>query len=513
MENSSPQTRAATTLPDDLVAAIRGDWHAQDYGRAQERMEAYWQAAPEEPLRLLTHAQILGHCGRYEEALAHLRHLADRAAPEKRLWALGSAGVACCDFQRFDLATGFLERAVSGFDAPAAVYYRLAEARERMNRLADAETTLAEGRARFTDHPGLTLVAARLARRQGDLERCEALARRVIRQADASDDARIQAGYELGNALDGQDRCAKAYAAFMAAKALQRPQADSFAGQWRAHMQGLTDPANLPTAGEFNQWAAESRMEGAPASAPHAFLVGSPRSGTTLLERMLDRHSGVASSSESSVWLCDVWKPFIRDERLPAGGLPRRLAAVTSADRREACARYWRHIDQTVQGGLANRLLLDKNPSVFSQLPAVSRFFPEARVLVARRDPCAIAWSCFTQYLPMNAATAAFISLDSTLAQIKAEQGQWERLRPGLATPWLEVRYEELVRQTESEMRRVFDFLDLPWEPDVLKADANQSPARSPSYAAATRPVYSSSLERWRRYESYFPPLSADAPP
>ena len=223
---------------------------------------------------------------------------------------------------------------------------------------------------------------------------------------------------------------------------------------------------------------------------------------------MLGSHPQLASSSESAVWHSSVWMPFLR-ESAGASGMRAVLAAMTPQQLEAGRDRYWRNIAQTVEGELGDRLLLDKNPSVFPVLAGAVRMFPEARMLVARRDPRDIVWSCFTQSLPVNAATAAFVRLESTAEQVAAELGQWFQLRPRLATPWLEVRYETMVRQTEPEMRRVLSFLGLPWSPEVLAFHQRRDMVGSPTYAAATQPVHQEAVGRWRRYAALIQPLEA----
>ena len=82
--------------------------------------------------------------------------------------------------------------------------------------------------------------------------------------AHASPEIRCQAGYELGHALDAQDRCAEAYAAFVAAKEIQRPQAEAFEDAWRARMQQMRSAENLPTAEDFRRWASEPPADATP---------------------------------------------------------------------------------------------------------------------------------------------------------------------------------------------------------------------------------------------------------
>ena len=152
---------------------------------------------------------------------------------------------------------------------PAAVFHRWVEALERLNRLPEAAAALAEGQSRFPLHPGLALLAARLARRSGAIEQAARLAREVIAMPQASPDIQCQAGYELGHALDAQDRCAEAYAAFVAAKEIQRPQAAGVRGVWRGRMQQMRSAENLPRAREFRRWA-----EAAPATLQPPRLSG-----------------------------------------------------------------------------------------------------------------------------------------------------------------------------------------------------------------------------------------------
>jgi hypothetical protein len=412
--------------------------------------------------------------------------------------------VACCDFRRFDWAADYMRQAAAEPEPPAAVFHRWVEALERLNRLSDAATALAEGQSRFPHHPGLALLAARLARRSGALEQGEHLAREVLVMPQASPDMHCQAGYELGHALDAQDRCAEAYAAFVAAKEIQRPHAEAFEAIWRARLRQMESAEDLPTAEAFRRWADAPR----PTPRRHAFLVGCPRSGTTLLERMLGSHPHLAASSESAVWHSAVWMPLLR-ECDGVSGMRAVLGATTAQQIESGRDRYWRNIVQTVDGDLADRLLLDKNPSIFPVLPGAVRLFPEARVLVARRDPRDIVWSCFTQHLPVNGGTAAFVRLESTAEQVATELGQWLQLRPRLATPWLEVGYEAVARQPEAELRRVLSFLDLPWTEAVLAFHQRRDMVQSPTYAAVGRPVHQEAVGRWRRYAALFQPLEA----
>ena len=170
-------------LPSSLLAEIQGDWAVQDYGRALTRIEAHWRAEPQDAVRRLYYATILGHCSRFDAARPVLDSIVEDAAPDARLWALGSAGWASSDFRRFDWAADYMGRAATCLDPPATVFRTWVEALERLNRLDDAAAALAEGRLRFPGDCGLMLLAARLARRAGASGRSRTFGARSDRRA------------------------------------------------------------------------------------------------------------------------------------------------------------------------------------------------------------------------------------------------------------------------------------------------------------------------------------------
>lgn len=501
MSDAAAHLAPREAIPASLLSQIQQDWRRQEYDRAATRMEAHWQASPREPVRLLHYATILGHCSRFQSARSLLDALIDQSEPARRLWALGSAGVASCDFQRFDWAAEYLALAARETSPPPAVFHRWSEALERLSRLREAREALEEGRSRFPTHPGLAFMSARLTRREGDDEQAEREARDVLAMPTASLEIRCQAGYELGHALDAQDRCNEAYEAFIAAKAVQASQAATFEPMWRARIAHLRSANDLPSTEEFRR-----RADDAPnAPRPHAFLVGCARSGTTLLERMLGSHAQVASSSESAVWHSAVWMPFLR-ECSDTSSMRAVLASLTPERAHASRERYWKAIAETIDDGIGGRLLLDKNPSIFAMLAGAACLFPRASALVALRDPRDVVWSSFTQYLPMNAGTAAFLQLESTAEQVAAELEGWLHLRPRLATPWLEVRYEAVVNDPHSELRRVLAFLGLPWTDTVLDFHRRTDRVGSPTYAAVREPVHDRAIGRWRRYAALMQP-------
>jgi len=238
-----------------------------------------------------------------------------------------------------------------------------------------------------------------------------------------------------------------------------------------------------------------------------ALLGGHPRSGTTLLEQVLDTHPEIVSAEETEIFHSDAYGPLMR-------GLPddtamyAALATATSAALQTARQDYFHMTELSLGGPIAGRLLIDKNPSYTFLIPALIRILPEMKFLIALRDPRDVVLSCFMQNLPLNQVGAACISLASTTEEYIALMGTWQAIAPRMSNPYLEVRYEDMVADLESVARKTLDFLDVPWDARVLGFDehARQKTVRSPTYTDVTQPVYKRAMGRWRNYQKYLEP-------
>ena len=141
-------------------------------------------------------------------------------------------------------------------------------------------------------------------------------------------------------------------------------------------------------------------------------------------------------------------------------------------------------------------------------LPLVARVFPEMKVVFALRDPRDVVVSCFMQQLPLNAVSVNYLTLEGTAKKYAASMRAWVKIRAMLPNSWIEVRYEDMVADLETQARRVLEFLGLPWDESVLEYHrrAQRKHVHSPTYEAVTKPVYSSSVARWRNYETQLEP-------
>ena len=489
----------APALPQEVFDQVTRAWAIQDYGLGEQLLAEARKTYPDHWHLRTCHAAAIAYCSRFRTARDAFDRLIADAPEEKKAHMNGLLGVEWCRIGRHDLAIPLLRVALAAPNPPAPVFEALASAQEHVRDHAGAQETLDRGLRKFPGHPGQMIVRARIYRHTGNQDQAIASARQILASPIASPEAKAMAGHELGHVLDAQGRYADAFAAFSAAKQARRAQLAPFQPIWEQGLRGLQSVA-LPEREDFVRW--QDNNDGTADHLRLAMLVGCPRSGTTLLERVLDAHPDLASASETSIF-SNIWNACLR--AMAAANNPlQTVEDLSIASIREMRATYHEQMEEALEQAVGHRLLLDKNPSQLSRIPIIKRVFPEARILMALRDPRAIAWSCFTQYLPDNSESAGFNTMVTTVEHVATQLGFWLRLRERLPPgTWHETRYERMVGSFGEESRRTLAFLGLPWDPKVADFHTNPSPVRSPTYAEAARPVYDHALEKWRHYEPF----------
>ena len=256
----------------------------------------------------------------------------------------------------------------------------------------------------------------------------------------------------------------------------------------------------------FERWSAAGR-ELDPLAGGLVLLTSHPRSGTTLLEQVLDSHPGAISADELQVMAEMVYVPLGRKAKSP-DPVPQVLDRTPLEDLNSARQAYWASMEGALREPIAGRLLIDKNPELTMLLPLVARVFPEMKILFALRDPRDVVISCFMQQLPLNPVSVHYLTLEGTAQKYAKTMRAWLKIRGMLQNPWIEIRYEDMVRDLEGQARKVLDFLDLPWDDQVLEYHrrAQRKHVHSPTYEAVTKPVYTTSVERWRNYAGKLEP-------
>ncbi len=387
--------------------------------------------------------------------------------------------------------------------APGNVEVRvnLALTLEMINDLSGAGDAVAAALALVPDHIGGRLLAAQLKLRRGEHEAAAGDLRQLL--ADDPDDQYAgEAGLSLAQALE---RAGDIDGAFQAMQTGNSAGARYFAAsgldgsRYRGHIESCRDyftPERLS--------ANETRLDAAPDPASPVFFVGFPRSGTTLLEQILDAHPGLHTTAERS-----PLDPIMRDIAQKQGAYPDGLAQLRAADRQRLRKLFWQSAERDHGGPLGEVRLVDKMPFNLVELGLVHWLFPSAPVLVALRDPRDVCLSCFAQTFIRNDAMANFQDLETTAETYRLVMDLWLDQREHLGNPWLEYRYEDLVADPKATARRIFDFIGADWRDEVI-TDRLRAGARyvsTPSRDAVSGEITSRAVARWRKFEKHLRPI------
>jgi len=237
---------------------------------------------------------------------------------------------------------------------------------------------------------------------------------------------------------------------------------------------------------------------GDPSEVP-LLIVGMPRSGTTLTEQILTSHPEVAGAGEVN---------YFNELQLSFGGrmYPECVELIDADSVATVAAEYLGRLRE--RGGAAARIT-DKMPVNFLHLGLIALLFPNARIVHCRREPLDICLSIFMQ----NFTFADGNPWAFDLADIGCYYREYERLmahwRQVLPLRMIEIRYEELVADTETQARALIELAGLPWDDGCLRPERNTRRIMTASLWQARQPVYRSSVARWKRYERHLGPLQA----
>ena len=480
----------------------RALWGLNRFDEALQLFEEAVKRHPQNLVALVDASRAFGARFEVQRAESTLDRLVKMAAHRPDLLHL--AGQSYRMIFRPEKAIACFQRVVAATKAIPDAFLELAIQYERRHRLEEAFALIEDCLRAAPDYLEAELFKARLLRRLKNEAAAEGIFRSLANNEQAQPELRAQAWAEIAQMHDRREEYPLAMAAMLKCKQILRGREGILYQNAEAvmtHLRALTEGL---TRAHFERW-----REGAASLSPKqvAVLTGFPRSGTTLLEQVLDSHSGLISSDEREAFARDIFPAIWQTPSTPIP-TPAALEAVPLERLSALRARYLDSMEAALNQPIGNRVHLDKNPTLTVVLPGLVRLFPEARLIVALRDPRDVVISCFMQYLPLNANSVYFLTLERGARRYANDIGLWLKLREKLVSPWLQVRYEDTVIKLESEARRVLDFLGLTWEPGVLeyRDRLKQKAVASPTYEAVSKPLYTTAIGRWKHYQEYLEP-------
>jgi tetratricopeptide (TPR) repeat protein len=341
----------------------------------------------------------------------------------------------------------------------------------------------------------LCVAAAELA--AGDGVAAEKRLREVINDSRASPADRARTTGLLADVFDAAGRYDEAFEAYSVCNRSLREIHQRFASaNVVGYARALTTALDKV---ETRGWM--DSPDSSSGAAGHVFLLGFPRTGTTLVEVVLDGNPRVVSLEEHEL-LADGVLAFMRE--------PVSFDSMAHADApslnalREA---YW---DRVRSAGIdvSGKVFVDKHPLNSLKLALIARLFPRAKILFAVRDPRDVILSCFRRRFQMNPSMYEFLTVQGAAAFYAAVMQFADLVKRRLNLQWHEVRYERLIANFEQEMRGICAYLGLEWLPSMGEF-AQRVQVRehaTPSTAQLSQGLITSATAQWRHYESHLAP-------
>lgn len=524
---------AAIPTYESIVAVAPEDWESwNNLGNARrlsgdiegsvaalERAADINSAAP--PIRL-NYATALAAVGRVDDAEAQLRRMAEDFPQDTK--SLRELHAMLKELGREEPALEAIE-AASKRD-PADLELLLALASQRLN-LLHTEAAEEAYRKAVEREPGNSLanlglaVVFELTNRTGDLSNLvnEAQKRGVgedvlnfIRAFDYRRQKKFDEGlaalekvpdeletarrcHLLGQLEEGAGHYDEAFVAYTRMNEIQRGDPTRPEERAAAYRTVVGNQRETISAEWLKGWRDDTSKSDRPSP---AFLVGFPRSGTTLLDTMLMGHPNVEVLEEEPTLLK-------ASKILPFDA----LADASDQQIEEARNEYFRVAGERTP--LApGKLLVDKNPLSMNAIPTIRRLFPDSRIILALRHPCDVVFSCYATNFKLNDGMSNFLGLDTAAELYDLSFSYFEKAQGLLGLPVHKVIYENVVGDRESELRSLLDFLGLEWSDDVLDHEStalSRGRIKTASYAQVAQPIYSQAAGRWTNFRKHLEPI------
>jgi tetratricopeptide (TPR) repeat protein len=305
---------------------------------------------------------------------------------------------------------------------------------------------------------------------------------------------RYHLSFALGKALEDRGETAESWRCYERGNGLKRAES-------RYRPEILEINTARQTAVCTQAFFRERAGWGAPDPDP-IFILGMPRSGSTLLEQILASHSQVEGTQE----LADVQRivldlqgrdPDLNDPRYPAV-----LAELSREDVRQLGDRY---LAETRVYRSGKPFFIDKMPNNFRHIGLIHLMLPRARIIDARREPMACCFSNLKQLFAQGQEfTYSFDDIARYYRTYLELMRHWDEALPGRV---LRVHHEDVVADLEGSVRRVLDYCGLPFEADCVDFHKTERSVRTPSSEQVRQPIFRDGLDAWMAYEPWLTPL------
>lgn len=478
----------------------------RDIAECRQIVAKILKANPKHIEARLMQARLMGVMCRFKESFAMFSNIINQAPSEKKQLIAMHAARMASDFYDPTVSLRLYQQAIDSSSTPD-IRVMYAEHMVRMRNHAGALEQVRKILHDDKNHAQAILLDAKLETQ--DPQRKESLLRDLATTNHASPKIKILANYDLAKHLDQIGDYEGAMKCLLQAKSGLQEGSSKLLADRKFNRAGFESFGSNLTPTITREWRSQ-RFKPISGIEKMGMIVGHPRSGTTLLEQIIDSHPMTQSAEETENFITMALLPSIGSKtNILDGGVLKALQDIQPHQIEAARKEYRASIGRAISIHKNTSLLVDKNPSLSPNIGHFIRFFPETKIVAMIRDPRDVVLSCFFQpMLPINPVSSTWLDLEEAAAEYAAVMRGYELSASALEDAVMELRYEDLVDNVEPFAKKVTSFLGQPWDESVLNFHerAREKIVRSPTADAVTEKVHQRAKQRWRNYERYLEP-------
>jgi len=470
-----------------------------DFGKALNSIKEANAVCPDNPKILLLFGRLLSNLDRFDESIEQLNHCIriDKNNPNAYFVIANSLKVC----RQHDKAINNFKIAISLDPDMYLAYYHIGDCYKHLNQLDKAKEYADKSLELNAEHSLTIQLIAKILRRKGEFQQAFDEINKIPMSSNP-DNLPAKIYYEKGFIYDKLKKYDESIQYFSIANQRCKKEGNNKHNK-NTYIKMLDELEELFTDNLVNSWPTSRTNNNIKSP---IFLIGFPRSGTTLLDQILDSHKQIVVLEEGPM----IGKTCEYIHTLP-GGHPNAISSLNNKNIETMQKQYFSNFENCLGSKIYNdKLYVDKMPLNIAHAGLIYRLFPDAKFILTLRHPLDACLSCFMQHFELNNAMANFVSIEDSIAFYCKIMNLWQQYIKLLPLKYHTIKYESLVNNFEPEVKKLLNFLDVDWDPAVknyVTHVKNKSNIKTPSYGQVIKPIYNTSINRWKQYQKHLSPF------